>query len=311
MLTSTNGLPTSRIWKIMICNGDIQTILNSVFPLSSRLRQKSFLLYDSKGDGFIVNYDIPNQSRNIAFIIHGWWGNANSPIIKRYSLLLKKKGFGIILINLKDHTDNYSHCKSIFSFGDINYIEDIIEEFRLKCEKTILIGFSFGGNLALRLNNINKFSSIILVSPVFDINSAFDYIEKKWIYRMVLKMIWKAYLKKKQSVFPQEYDFQRSLKGETIYEIVDGFISYIGYDTVEQYYINNSIMDSHIENLKTPTLIIHAQNDPIIQLSNLYSLKDALKANKFIHMYIYKHGGHCPYAKESITKWLEYLRFFL
>ena len=288
----------------MLNSGDIQTALNSIYPFYLANRQNGMLHYDDNGDGFIVNYDISEQSNNAAFIIHGWWGSASSSIVQRYASILKKNGYSIICINLKDHCNDYSISKSLFSFGDINYIYNYIETMKGKYKKIILLSFSFGANIALRLKNVNVFDRIILISPVFDIASAFQSIEKKMIYRKILLSKWKSYLKTKQSIYFKQYDLTNSLRGKSIYEIINGFISYIGCDTVEQYYVQNSITDVHINNVKRSTLLIHSQNDPIIQLSNIYSENEALKANKSICLCVHEDGGHCPYLGKDIFAWL-------
>lgn len=288
-----------------INSGDIETLFNTIYPFASLTTGKNSLYCDKDGDKFIIYTDIPLESLNVVVIIHGWWGNINSPICLRYISFLKKMDWGIICISLKDHVKDYSLSRNLFSFDDINYIETIIDVYRKKYKHLLLIGFSFGANLALRLKNINKVDKAILISPVIDIKAAFDYIETKAIYKNILVRKWKSYLNKKQNIFPEIYDFSSIMGSNTIRDIVNGFIRYVGYNTVDDYFLCNNVTSSHIQHVEIPTLIIHAQNDPIIPISNLNSVKAAMELNRFINLIIPKFGGHCPYCKKEVVYWLK------
>lgn len=290
----------------MINSGDIQTLFNSIYyPFPFTLSGRIFVHHEDNGDGIIVYNDIPPQPSGIVIIIHGWWGSMNSPIIVRYISLLRKRKCGIICISLKDHVDDYSLSKSIFSFQDISYIDNVLEYYIKRHNHITLMGFSFGANLVLRLSCLKMIDRIILISPVFDIKSAFAYIETKTIYRTILIKKWKTYLRKKQMAYPWLYNFSFSLNSNTINNIVSGFIAYIGFNTVEEYFIKNSITESHILTIETPMLIIHAQNDPIIPVSNLSYLENVLKRNRFINLHINEYGGHCPFCPKEISNWMK------
>lgn len=163
----------------MIYNGDFETILNSTYPFIFSHQQCELKYYDCNGDGFVVNYVPSNHSSYAVLIIHGWWGSFYSPIIQRYSHAFKKLGYSIVCLNLKDHIKDNALSNSIFSFGDISYIDNYINYIKNQHQKIILLGFSFGANIALRLKNLNEFDRVILISPVFNISSAFHCIEKK------------------------------------------------------------------------------------------------------------------------------------
>lgn len=107
-------------------------------------------------------------------------------------------------------------------------------------------------------------------------------------------------------MFPNQYNFSSSLKAKSIDDVVNGFISYIGYNTVEQYYNKNSINEYNFSNIKVPTLLIHSQNDPIIPISNISSMNDAINSNIFVCLRILKRGGHCPYVIKIVIDWLKH-----
>lgn len=285
-------------------NAHLQTILNSIYPFFSSNRGINSLFTDSLNEKVLVNYDVQDNVTAIAIIVHGWLGSYKSSIVERYSLLLKKKGFGVVRINLKDHGDTSMLNYSIFDFADIHYIEEIIEYVILSYNKKILlVGMSFGANILLRIDSarfLNDIMKMVLITPVFDISSAFTYIDKKGIYRRILHAKWKSMLRKKRNLFPRLFHFDLLFKSKSSKEIIRFLLPYMKFDTVYDYFQYCRIDFNHIQRIKVNTIILIIENDPIIPCKNVEYLEKEILLNENVKMLYSKNGGHCKFDKKIL-----------
>lgn len=285
-------------------NAHIQTIINSIYPFISTNKGVNFLFEDSKSEKILVNYDIQDKDTAIAIIIHGWFGSYKSSIVDRYSSLLKKNKHGVVRINLKDHGETCKLNCSLFDFTDIHYVEEIIKHVISKYKKRIvLVGLSFGANILLRIDSdrfTNEIIKMILITPVFDIASAFSDIDKKKIYRYILHSKWKSMLRKKLFFFPDNFHLNSLFKSRSCNEIVHFLLPYMKFNAVDDYFLHCRVDFSRIHRIKFDTLILISENDPIISRKNIEYLEKDISSNKKIKMVLSESGGHCKFDKKIL-----------
>lgn len=286
-------------------NGHIETILTSLHPFFYKERGWSEVYNDKNGNKVTLLHYTEACSNTAIIMIHGWFGSLNSPILYKYSSLFINMGLNVVCIGLKDHSGACNLNKSIFAFSDIDYIQDSIRYIATKYKKVVLFGLSFGANIILRLRNIDQsVKGQILISPVFDIDRAFCTIEKKIVYKKILLYKWKKYLRLKSKIFPTDYNFSKSLKSESNNQIISGLLPYIGFKTVQEYLDYCSVKKKQIKDIVVPTLILHAENDPIIEISNVSHVLNEILHNSHTHYYVKKSGGHCPFVNEYLLSWI-------
>ena len=286
-------------------NSYFQTARTILFPLKFRNNGIESIYYDSNNEGIIFNYDIPQNANNIVIIIHGWFGSYASPIVRKYATLLKKE-YGVIRINLKDHGNTLYLNKSLFSFTEIYYVKELICHIINKYNKCnfVLMGLSLGANILLRISYDDKISdrilSKILITPVFDTESALKEINNKTLFKTIFYKQFKRMLRNKQKEFPVLFDFSLSLQQHDSISMIRYLLPYYGFYSLKDYFENCKIKSEHIENLSHPTLLVLSKNDPIIPFGNMKYLEKDILANKFINFTIQKYGGHCLFYKKVL-----------
>lgn len=285
----------------MFSNPHLQTLIGSTFPiLKKNSCENSIIFTDKLGDKVIVEYSVDNCPEFIVFMIHGWFGSISSPVIAKYSKFLRKENLGIVKINLKDHGNTEHINPSLFTFYDINYIAEIISYFLSKYNsKGILLGFSFGANILLRLlpslNNREQIIGVLLISPVFDIKVALNYIENTIIYKKILLWNWEKSLKRKQNAFPNLYDFSQCYKCNSAFSIISHLLPYMDFCSLSNYLEGCLVSAKCISSIDISTLILVSVDDPVIPIENISYLENSIINNKKITFIKTDSGGHISF----------------
>ncbi|MDR1774624.1 MAG: alpha/beta hydrolase [Clostridioides sp.] len=296
----------------MLLISSLLTLKNTFFPISFNIQKNKHQLFsDSSHEKIVFCYDVVNNSEKVAILLHGWFGSYNSPIINRYALWLKKQGISVVKINLKDHGDTCKLNKSLFSFAEVSYVEEIVEHIiKISGKKIIIIGLSLGANFILRMHNLTNLSShivcLILITPVFDIKKALQKVDKTLIYKFILMNNIKRMLKKKQRAYPGCYDFNQILyNNSTNIGFINSLMPYYGFDTQDEYLKQCSINQKNIDNLNIRTLLIITKDDPIISNDNINYLIPNIVSNHFVSLVTKKYGGHCLFYDKILNFILE------
>lgn len=237
------------------------------------------------------------QSRGVVMLLHGWEGSVNSAYILHTGKVLYEHGFSVFRLNYRDHGDTYHLNSGLFYAVLLDEVFGATQQVA-KYESELpfyLIGFSMGGNFALRVARkcaevpIRNMKQVISISPVLDPEKSTKAIDNYPLLRKYFRKKWSRSLLKKQSCFPALYDFSEVLTLKTISEMTDVMIQrYIEYKSSSDYFQHYAVLGDALANLTIPAAIITSQDDPIIPVEDFYDLKLHPTADLFVHRY----GGH-------------------
>ncbi|MDI9569869.1 MAG: alpha/beta fold hydrolase [Pseudomonadota bacterium] len=241
-------------------------------------------------------------SRGLVALIHGWEGSADSTYILAAGAYLFRRGFDIFRLNLRDHGESHHLNAGLFhgaligeTFQALRNIAHLPTYGRL-----YLIGFSLGGNFALRIalkhgrkEEIPSLRHVFAVSPALDPYKATMAIDAGWgVYRRYFLNKWKRSLKKKQALFPDLYDFRPMMKTRSCLELTEAIMVYYReYRDYHDYFRQYTLDGASFAGLSVPTTIIVSRDDPVIPLEDFH----ALPAREKLHVAIQPYGGHCGF----------------
>ena len=162
-----------------------------------------------------------------------------------------------------------------------------------------LVGFSLGGNFALRVGAEAAraglaIARIVAVCPVLDPAVTLQALERgPALYREYFLLKWRRSLRAKQAAWPQRYDFsalvgERSLTGMTARMVTD----YAGYPDLETYLAGYAIVGDRLATLEVPSRIIISADDPMIPADDLSRLARV----PALSITVTRHGGHCGFV---------------
>ena len=247
-------------------------------------------------------------TRGLIIIIHGWLGGPYSPYVQRVTGALLNHGFTVARLVLRDHGGSEGANKNLFNsakldevVGAVNWLQD-----NHATRKTGLLGFSLGGNFALRVaaKNTNNLQSCLSVCPAIEPAETIRQIDTGLpFYRRYFISKWRKSLMAKQTAFPDFYNFDQGLKLSTVSALTDYLVGrHLPFKDSQDYYAHYQITDSVLESIKIPTTILASADDPVCPISCLRTLQSQEK----ISIVETHTGGHCGFLRDwHLKTWIE------
>jgi len=250
------------------------------------------------------------QPKARVILLHGWEGSADSSYLQALGNQLWQSGCETIRLNFRDHGDTQYLNLELFHSCRLDEVSDAVK--LLAADSTVpvfLIGFSLGGNFALRVSaRAHKFpvklQHTFAISPVIRPKNVMQRLEDGlFVYHTYFSNKWRASLRKKQAIYPEHYDLTSFFKLKGVNAMTHALVeSHTEYDHVDDYFEGYSVDGDYLSDLQTPTTIIAAKDDPIIPIKDFELLPD----NPNLELEIHDHGGHCGFIKNwRLTSWLE------
>ncbi len=250
--------------------------------------------------GAVVNVDRPGAP--LVIVVHGWLGRADSPYVCRAADSLYRAGFNVARLLLRDHDGTADLNEEIFNAARI---EEVVDACRFLAAQygeagTGLMGFSLGGNFALRvLAHAERgpgFHACLAVCPVLDPRASADALDTGWAaYRAYFVGNWRAAFAEKQAAFPDLYDFTALRKLNSIAALTDELVErYTPYADATEYYSHYTLTDEMLGAIDLDVRVLSAVDDPVIPVATLGPLR-TLRDGAFD---LSPRGGHCAFIKD-------------
>lgn len=234
---------------------------------------------------------------------HGIEGSTASNYMQATAEKGFRAGFNIIRVNFRN-CGGTEHLTPTIYHGGLSadlaaVVKELIEEDHLS--RMLLVGFSLGGNLVLKLggefgdNPPEEVLGICAVSPSIDLTTSADLILKRsnWIYHQDFVRRLKKRIRTNHKLYPEVYDITGLGKVRTLREFDDHFTARAhGFAGADDYYYRSSALRV-VDKIRVPTLIIHAADDPFIPFAPLRD--PAVANNPYILLVGPQQGGHCAF----------------
>ena len=269
-------------------------------------------------DKDFIDLDFSSVTSNkIAIVLHGLEGSSNSNYVKSLTQVLNDNKWDVVAVNFRGCSGESNRLLSSYHSGKTDDLSRVIEylEEQYNYESFNIIGFSLGGNVTLKYLGQNedtfskKIMAAVTVSVPCDLKGSSESIAKFWnkvyMQRFLISLKKKSHIKLKQ--FPDSF-----LKKENI-DNVKNFYDFDNMYTAPAHgfkdafdYWEKSSSKQFINNIKVPTLLITATDDPFLSESCI-PVKEA-NNNKNFALEITKHGGHVGFNSnfsQSNGLWLE------
>lgn len=165
----------------------------------------------------------------------------------------------------------------------------------------VLVGFSFGGQLALwglkaaQEQHCPLVQRAATISCHLESSRSLNYLRSTQLGRLIERKFannLRKEVQKRLTLFPN------SLPPDIIHQIhsLDSFdremsIDYYGFSSVADYYRKTSALYL-LEELQRPYLIIYAQNDPMYDPCVILQMKQRIDSNPHGHLLLTEFGGH-------------------
>ncbi len=303
-------------------NTHVQSLLATVKFRRKSLKKRAKTLIENSHEHIIECEDgiklqsfvaraAASENAPLAILIHGWEGSHESLYQLSTAHTLYQLGFNVVRLNLRDHGSSHHLNPDLFHSNRIDEVVQAVFQIQQQFSpsKTLLCGFSLGGNFALRVANRATEANIqlnktIAICPALDPADILIKLETSLsLYIKYFMLKWKRSIRKKQELFPDLYDLDEDLKTDSMRELTETLVKYYGdYETINDYFDGYNICGDRLSHIATPTTVLMSKDDPIIEYKDIYSLPDTEHFTKYLTQY----GGHCGYIKDRrLRSWLD------
>jgi uncharacterized protein len=262
---------------------DLQTlrnyILNDEPPLADYPAERlEFPLSD--GDRLVGSLHRPDRQtggatpgRPLVILIHGLTGSEDSGYLRTSARHLLAAGYPVLRLNLRGAGPSSALCRSRYHAGRSEDLRQLLGQMdgRLAGRGLLLVGYSLGGNLLLKyLGEAGRRAMVlgaVSISAPIDLDAARHAIMRRRnrpYHRYLLNG-----LKRESGSLDLPEEQRRILaEVETIYDYDDRILSpLMGFSGAPDYY-RRAMALPLLPEIRVPTLVIHARNDPWIPFAS-------------------------------------------
>jgi predicted alpha/beta-fold hydrolase len=245
-------------------------------------------------------------ARDVAILLHGWEGSADSLYVLSLGSHLFNLGCDVFRLNFRDHGASHHLNEAVFHSCRLEEVIGAVRSIQqtLPGRRITLAGFSLGGNFTLRVAAKAPARGIALeraigICPVLRPHTTMDVLENGWwIYHQYFIGKWKRSLRRKQECFPQRYDFGAILAQRTIKAMTELMVKdHSEFPDMDAYLNGYAIVGDVLAGLEVQSHMIVALDDPIIPAHDL----ELLARSPQLEITTIPHGGHCGFM-DSINR---------
>jgi hypothetical protein len=279
--------------------------LETIFP--SLIRRVGIQPYtrervDTPDNDFLDLDWLAGGNRKLLIISHGLEGSSDRPYVKGLARAAFHKGFDVLAWNFRGCGGEINRQLRFYHSGATDDLETVIHHAvsTNRYDEIALSGFSLGGNLTLKYLGERSVRELITRAVIFSapihLQSSCAKISEpsNWIYaNRFLKSLKRKVLLKHQ-LYPQ-LDVSRLDAIKTIETFDDRYTAPLhGFANAAEYYDRNSSIH-FIPEIKIPTLIINAMNDPFLS-QKCFPVKE-FRQHKTVRLETPLRGGHVGFAQ--------------
>jgi predicted alpha/beta-fold hydrolase len=248
------------------------------------------------------------RSHPALVLLHGLEGSSDSAYILGTAEKAFRAGFNVLRLNQRNCGGTESLTPTLYNSGLSGDI------FRVVCElidsdgmpEVFAAGFSMGGNLVLKMagemgaSGPPELRAVLGICPSCDLAACADAIgaprnvlfERHFVRRLKQRM------KKKSQLFPGRYPLDGLSRVRSVREFDDVITArFCGFRDADDYYARSSALPL-LGNIRVPTLLLVAQDDPMIPFRSFDA--QVLGRNPHLELVAPEHGGHCAFiSRES------------
>lgn len=254
-------------------------------------------------DLFWVEEGVPTDAP-LVVLLHGLGGTGQSTYIKAQQRRYQQLGWRSVVMQFRGAGDEPNRQLRAYHSGDtadLNYFLQYLVKQEPHTQK-MAVGFSLGGNVLLKWLGEQRKQTLIqaavAVSVPFQLNLVADRLNHgvSRLYRQhLLKRLKQQFVRKLQHTHNEE--FLKTVQGCQCFWTFDEHVTapLHGFESVHNYYQEASCK-KYLRHIATPTLIIHAIDDPFMSPE---AVPHAADLSPDVCLELSEQGGHVGFVEGS------------
>ena len=254
-------------------------------------------------------------ARATVVLVHGLGGSADAPYIIGAARLAYRAGANVIRLNQRNCGGTEHLTPTLYHSGMSGDLATIVRELETRdgLTRILVAGFSMGGNLALKMAGEmgedvpSSLLGVCAVSPALDLAETVANLERpsNFAYERTFARGLRRLVSRKKDLYPDLYDTRGLARARTVRDFDELYTApHGGFDGASDYYERASAI-RQTSRIRMPTLIIHAQDDPLVPFEPLR--RPEVRDNPYIYLSAPPHGGHVAFVSASTLErfWAE------
>jgi predicted alpha/beta-fold hydrolase len=261
-----------------------------------------------------------------AIIVHGLEGSSSAGYACSLAQALLESGYAAHRFNMRS-CGGTEHCcgNTLYHSGQTGDLLEVARQLRdAEDIPFVLIGFSLGGNVVLKLAGElggeapnAGISAVAVISAPIDLAACVKQLNRpgNWLYANRFLARLKERIRARDRLTPGLFPTEKLPEVRTIEDFDDVFTApAFGFGAAQNYYATQSSA-GFLERIRIPALLIQAKDDPLIP----FAVFDhpAFAANPHLRLIAPEHGGHVGFIARGkprfwvdtvIVEWMEQLR---
>lgn len=284
----------------------LETIYPVVFRDVSDVRYKRERLELADGDFLDLDW-IRKGNKNLLILSHGLEGNTESKYLKGMARAATKAGYDVLTWNYRGCSEEMNRNFRFYHSGESADL-DLVVKYVLSLEayeKIGMIGFSIGGNITLKYlgeqgSNLSPFiKAAVTFSAPCDLKAGAEHMalwkSKFYMNRFLRNLHAKVLAKAVQ--YPDKINDQNFHQIKNFLQFDELYTAPIhGFKDAMDYYRKSSSL-FYLTEIKIPTLLVSALNDPFLA-KECYPFEQA-KTNSNFFLETPETGGHCGFYEKN------------
>jgi uncharacterized protein len=297
-----------RAFKPLLSNPHILTILGNFWPRGhdfSRFPMESRFVRTDEDTEILVQTQRPvGDPVGEVAMLHGLEGDGDSGYIHSMAFDLLNAGFIAHRVHMRTCGGTEHLCKTLYHAGLTSDLHAFLRGLQEASSglPVFLIGFSLGGNVALKLAGelgetdlgADLIAGVCAISTPIDLAAGVRRIgewdnriyERRFLKRMRARLLATG-----------RYSQAELEAARTLYEIDDRITApSFGFQGADHYYATQSSRN-FLDRIRVPTLLIQAKDDVFIPFESYAHA--AFESNPFLRLISTERGGHLGYLSRN------------
>ena len=243
--------------------------------------------------------------------LHGLEGSSEAGYIKSLAQASLERGFGVHRCNMRTCGGTETLSDTMYHSGLTSDTLHIIEQIVAReIGPVFLVGFSLGGNVALKLagelGHTDLLSAVCGVSTPIDLAACVRALDKRSnrLYSRRFLSRLKERIRRKAALSPALYSASELHTVRDIWGFDDRYTGPLfGFGNAENYYRTQS-SQQFLDRIRIPALVVQAKDDPLIPFEVFQH--PAFRDNPALELLAVSHGGHLGFLSRKRPRfWLD------
>jgi predicted alpha/beta-fold hydrolase len=243
------------------------------------------------------------RERPTLVLVHGLEGSSESGYMFGLAERAFAAGWSAVRLNQRNCGGTESLTPTLYNSGLSGDYRAVLSELieRDALPEIFFAGYSMGGNLVLKMAGElagaapPQLRGVAGVCPCIDLARCADALAlpANFLYQRHFVRNLKSRMQRKARLFPGKFDLKPLARVRSVREFDDVITAkYCGFRDAADYYEQSSALRV-VSEIRVPTLIVSAQDDPFVPFATFSD--PALASNDFIRVAASERGGHCAF----------------